>query len=130
MILRAISFCVPIASIVTIHPSRHRMSKSSGIVFISFVFFHPHNWPSTRDDSTAHALTVWIGLISPASSLLRLAVLPSIATTPFTLPDTALATGKMRHGIFPARSSGKPCLLYHGKECRLAVQGTFPAIVF
>ena len=94
MIFSAISFRVPMASMVTTHPFRHRISNSSGIALISFVFSSTRNCPKTRDVSQAHALTTWEGRFPLLSSLLRRMVFPSMAIIPSIFPATALVHRK------------------------------------
>jgi len=55
---------------------------------------------------------------------------PSMTTTLYIFPTTALVYRKGHHGTSPVLSFEILCLLYHGKKFLLAVPGSFPAILF
>lgn len=52
------SFCAPMASIVTMHPSRRSISNRLGIAGLSFDFASVFTWPSTHSVFEAQALTL------------------------------------------------------------------------
>src|SRR6266849_790633 len=74
--------CVPMASMVTMHPSNCSSSKSSGMAVISLDFSSIATCPSTSRASVAQALTRCNSFLPLPRSYERLAVLPSMATTP------------------------------------------------
>ena len=80
MTFSAISFCVPIASIVTIQPFISSISSSLGIAVISLLFSSHANCPMTSPHSCENALTTCSGRLV-LSRVLR-AVFSSIAITP------------------------------------------------
>ena len=79
--VRAVAFWQCIASAVTICPSRASSANSSGRASISLLSPATFCWPSTSRCSTAQALTRCSGRRPRWRSKLRLAVLPSTATT-------------------------------------------------